>query len=154
MVLLHWLQHPNGSIEESVAQVKQMLEVKRKEFMQHVMGEILGEEMPESCKQIHLQCMKVFEMFFNSGNLFDSETALLDDINKSIYLPIGGSKPKAEQHHLLNIPSSSKNQRSKVSACFKPPRTTNLINNFSVSHSTKLHLPLRFNLRVMTCPFN
>lgn len=106
MVLLHWLQHPNGSIEESVAQVKQMLEVKRKEFMLHVME---GEEMPESCKQIHLQCMKVFEMFFNSGNLFDSETALLDDINKSIYLPIGGSKPKAEQHHLLNIPSSSRN---------------------------------------------
>ncbi|KAL8460390.1 hypothetical protein ACS0TY_032067 [Phlomoides rotata] len=84
LVLLHLHQHPNLSIEDSVTYVKQMLETKRKEFMEQVLMDIDSdhEDMARSCKKIHLYCMKVFQMFFNSANLFDSETALLEDINK------------------------------------------------------------------------
>ncbi|XP_057764549.1 S-linalool synthase [Salvia miltiorrhiza] len=143
MVVLHWHENPKGSIEDSVAHVREILELKRKEFLQHVFSD--EEMMSKSCKQTHLACMKAFQMFFNSANHFDSETALIQDINKSIYLPI---------HHRtnLNIPSLNNSHKSKVSAriqpFFKPPHTINYIKTFS----PKLQLPMRFNLRFIGCP--
>lgn len=85
MVMLHWQQNPEGGIEDSVAHVKEMLELKKKELLQLVFSDRFEQEMSKSCKQTHFYCMKVFEMFFNSANLFDSETALMQD--KQIHLP-------------------------------------------------------------------
>lgn len=140
MVMLHSHENPGASIQESEAYVKAILELKRKEFLQHV---FTGEEMPTSCKQTHLYCMKVFEMFYNSANLFDSETALVEDVKKSIYLPIRRAKTSKP------VPSLDK---PKVSAVFKfpaiprTPNTTSFIKNSSVSGQPKARLPLRLNL--------
>nr|QEV81852.1 terpene synthase 13 [Prunella vulgaris] len=154
MVVLHSLGNPNGSMEESVEYVKEMLQLKRKEFIKHVfckLDEDEQAEMPKSCKQTHLYCMKVFEMFFNSANLFDSDTALVEDIQKSLYLPI-------DVHHRKPlkpiIPSLNNNhQKSKVSArfhqpvVFRPSHTTNFFkNSYVVVGPPKLHLPMRFHL--------
>ncbi|KAH6829065.1 hypothetical protein C2S53_013213 [Perilla frutescens var. hirtella] len=146
-----------GSIEDSVAHVKQIQQVKRKEFLQLVFTDSFDEEeeMPDACKKIHLYSMKVFEMFFNSANLFDSETALLEDINRSLYLPIHRKpKPKPDNHFVIPSPSPRK---SKVSARFHaisklPPVTVNSIKNFSVADRGKVQGPMRFNLRFMALP--
>ncbi|KAG6384152.1 hypothetical protein SASPL_156055 [Salvia splendens] len=112
MVMLHWQQNPESGIEESVAHVREMLELKKKELVQLVFSDRFEQEMSKSCKQTHLYCMKVFEMFFNSANLFDSETALMQDINKSIYLPITHRKPFPFTAPSA-VPSLKNNDKSK-----------------------------------------
>ncbi|KAG8381989.1 hypothetical protein BUALT_Bualt05G0029800 [Buddleja alternifolia] len=89
LVLLHLKENPNMSIEDSITYVREMLEVKRKEFLKHV----FMDDMSESYKSIHLFCMRAFEMFYTSENLFDRENAFLDAINKAIYRPIHHKKP-------------------------------------------------------------
>ncbi|XP_047964745.1 (E,E)-geranyllinalool synthase-like [Salvia hispanica] len=165
LVMLHWQQNPDSGIEESVAHVKEMLELKKKELLQLVFSDRFDEEMmSKSCKQTHLYCMKVFEMFFNSANLFDSETALMQDINKSIYLPITHRKPfnpnavpslkhndKSNVSDPNVVPSLKNNDKSKVSTRdhthSKPPlHTTDYI---KLAPSPKLpHLPVRCNMRL------
>ncbi|XP_027160774.1 (E,E)-geranyllinalool synthase-like isoform X2 [Coffea eugenioides] len=87
MVLLHLDENPNAKIDGSIAYVKGILEEKTKEFLEIVLMDDGPEEMPKSCKHFHLSCMKVFHMFFNSTNLFDSEEELLNDIKKAICIP-------------------------------------------------------------------
>ncbi|KAG6419087.1 hypothetical protein SASPL_121296 [Salvia splendens] len=156
MVMLHWQQNPESGIEESVAHVREMLELKKKELVQLVFSDRFEQEMSKSCKQTHLYCMKVFEMFFNSANLFDSETALMQDINKSIYLPITHRKPFPFTAPSA-VPSLKNNDKSKVSArvhtlCTSksPLHTTNYI---KLAPSPKLlHLPIRCNMRLTGIP--
>ncbi|XP_073154167.1 S-linalool synthase-like [Henckelia pumila] len=85
--------NPNAGIEDSVAHVKEILEVAMKQIMKHAFTD--DNSMPKSCRQLHLSCMKVFHMFFNTTNQFDSEISLVNDIKKAIYLPI---KPVIEDH--------------------------------------------------------
>ncbi|KAG8391624.1 hypothetical protein BUALT_Bualt01G0206700 [Buddleja alternifolia] len=89
LVLLHLKENRNMSIEDSITYVREILEVKRKEFLRHV----FMDDMSESYKSIHLFCMRAFEMFYTSENLFDRENAFLDAISKAIYLPIHQMKP-------------------------------------------------------------
>lgn len=42
----------------------------------------------QDSKHLHLSCFKVFQMFYNSRNRFDSNTELIQDINKAIYMPL------------------------------------------------------------------
>ncbi|CAI9756495.1 unnamed protein product [Fraxinus pennsylvanica] len=87
LVLLHLNENRQACIDESIAHVEEIVEMKRKEFLKHVLLDRF-DDLPKSCKNLHLSCMKVFQMFFNSANLLDSEVALVDDIKKAIYLPI------------------------------------------------------------------
>ncbi|KAK1378444.1 putative geranyllinalool synthase [Heracleum sosnowskyi] len=86
LVLLYLEDNPNADIEDSIEHVKKILNENRMEFLKKVLGDDYG-DMPKPCKYLHLSCLKVFEMFFNSSNLFDSKTALLEDIEKAIYIP-------------------------------------------------------------------
>ncbi|KZV50564.1 (E,E)-geranyllinalool synthase-like [Dorcoceras hygrometricum] len=88
-VHLHMKQNPSpgACIEDSIAHVQQIVGEKMKEFMEHVFMDT-DNSMPKSCRQLHLSCMKSVHMFYNSANNFDCDTALVDDINKAIYLPI------------------------------------------------------------------
>lgn len=55
-------------------------------------------------------------MFFNSANLFDSKTALLDDVKKAIYLPIGQELiPNLVMKPFPTIPVKEKKNKSKIS---------------------------------------
>ncbi|KAL6287530.1 hypothetical protein ACE6H2_011920 [Prunus campanulata] len=85
LVLLHMKENPNLGVEESIAIVQKTLDEKKKEFLELALSSI---EMPEACKQLHLHCLKAFQMFFNSTNAFDSPTELLADINKAIFDPL------------------------------------------------------------------
>ncbi|KAK6149889.1 hypothetical protein DH2020_017414 [Rehmannia glutinosa] len=157
LVLLHLNENPNITIEDAIAYVKQILEMKRKEFVKHV---FMDDDMSKSCKQIHLSCMKVFEMFFNSDNLFDSETALVDDIQKAIYLPIV-HKSKSELFLKPIIPSTppmkkkNKHETTNISTRFCPilkySGSTRFIkgrfvNNLPAAGRGKMIFPMKFGL--------
>ncbi|KAK2969848.1 hypothetical protein RJ640_030157 [Escallonia rubra] len=86
LVLLHLKANPDGDIEDSIGYVKNILDEKRKELLQHVLMDELS-DLPKPCKHLHLSCLKVFQMFFDSSNRFDSNTELLQDIKKAIYDP-------------------------------------------------------------------
>ncbi|KAF8413939.1 hypothetical protein HHK36_001935 [Tetracentron sinense] len=87
LILLYLKENPEADIEDSIAHIRKILDEKKKELLENVLMDDIG-DMPESWKQLHLSCLKVFQMFFNSTNGYDSETQMLHDINKAIYLPL------------------------------------------------------------------
>ncbi|KAL0919756.1 hypothetical protein M5K25_011874 [Dendrobium thyrsiflorum] len=88
IVLLHLMQNPEAKIDDVVAFIKNTLKMKEKEFLQLVLSKDSESDMPTEWKMMHLSCLKIFQMFYNSENLFDSPTALLYSINKAIYEPL------------------------------------------------------------------
>lgn len=86
-VLVNLIDNPEFDIEDSIAFVRKIVQKKKKEFLELVLTD--GScDLPKPSKQLHLSCLKVFQMFFNSKNRFDSNTELVEDINKAIYLPL------------------------------------------------------------------
>jgi geranyllinalool synthase len=85
--LLYLKENPEADIEDSIAFVRELLHKKTKEFLQHVLMDGFS-DLPIPCKHLHLSCLKVFQMFFNSTNRYDSNTEMLQDISKAIYIPI------------------------------------------------------------------
>ncbi|XP_019085664.1 PREDICTED: (E,E)-geranyllinalool synthase-like, partial [Camelina sativa] len=86
-VLLHLKNHPDLEIEDSIAHIEKIIDSKRKELLEHVLVDGLS-DLPKPCKEIHLSCCKVFEMFFNKKNRYDSDTEMLQDIKKALYDPV------------------------------------------------------------------
>lgn len=86
--LLHFNGNPKGQIEDSIDFVKVILGYKKKEFLENVLMDGFN-DMPRTMKLLHLSCLNVFHMFFNSCNLFDTKEAILEDIMRSIYIPLG-----------------------------------------------------------------
>ncbi|KAF5944466.1 hypothetical protein HYC85_018543 [Camellia sinensis] len=115
LVLIHFKGYPQSEIEDSVAYVKEILEEKKRELLEHALMDDRFNDLPKPCKLLHLSCLKVFRMFFNSSNLFDSNTELLDDVKKAIYIPpeYQISKPSKP---ILPFPSKSEKKLSKVQA--------------------------------------
>lgn len=85
-VLLHLRNNPEANIEEAISYVGEMLNKKKEEFLELVLMDDLT-DLPKECRHLHLSCLKVFQMFFNSSNRYDSDTEMLDDIAKAIYIP-------------------------------------------------------------------
>ncbi|PHT64501.1 hypothetical protein T459_31655 [Capsicum annuum] len=85
--LLHFKENPNGQIEDSIDFVKGIVGNKKKEFLENVLMDGFN-EMPRTMKLLHLSCLNVFHMFFNSCNLFDTKAAILEDIMRAIYIPL------------------------------------------------------------------
>lgn len=84
---LRLMMNPNLKMEDSIAEGREIIDEMTKEFLQHVLVD--GESnLPKPCKMLHLTCLKVFQMFYNSSNAFDSDTQLLQDISNAFYLPL------------------------------------------------------------------
>ncbi|XVF04181.1 hypothetical protein REPUB_Repub05bG0059900 [Reevesia pubescens] len=86
-VLLYLKQNPGANIEESTAYVREITNKKWGELLQHVLTDKFR-ELPKPCKLLHLSCVKVFQMFFHSCNRYDSDTDMLQDILKAIFIPL------------------------------------------------------------------
>ncbi|KAJ0265824.1 (E,E)-geranyllinalool synthase [Hirschfeldia incana] len=86
-VLLHMRNAPGLEIENSIAHIENIIDSNRKEFLKHVLMDGLS-DLPKPCKEIHMSCCQVFEMFFNKKNRYDSDTAMLQDIKKAFYDPV------------------------------------------------------------------
>ncbi|KAJ9690377.1 hypothetical protein PVL29_012829 [Vitis rotundifolia] len=139
LVLLHKKENPETDIEDSISYVRGILDEKKKELLEHVLSDGLS-DLPKSCKHIHLSCMKVFQMFFNSGNEFDSNTSeMLEDIKQAIYIPLEfqTSKPSIKP---LPLPSERKKECSKVNAILGPTFKNQTIRSFT-AHSIPLPMP-------------
>ncbi|XP_058073237.1 (E,E)-geranyllinalool synthase-like isoform X1 [Magnolia sinica] len=87
IVLLYMKENPEANIEYSISSIRKILDVKKKELLELVLMDEFN-YMPKACKRLHLFCLKVFQMFFNSSNGYDSPTEKHDDINKAIYNPL------------------------------------------------------------------
>lgn len=93
LVLLHLKQNPKLGIHDSVGYVRNIVDEKTREFLELVLMEDdtnggLDNMDKKPVKQLHLSCMKVFHMFFNSTNLFDTKLELLHQIKRAIFIPI------------------------------------------------------------------
>ncbi|CAL5183397.1 unnamed protein product [Lathyrus oleraceus] len=133
-VLVNMMENPEFEIEDSIAFVREIVEKKKKEFLELVLIDGLS-DFPKSTKQLHLSCLKVFQMFFNSKNRFDSNTELVEDINKSIYLPLG-----------------------RTSKCVSPqtfPKKKNIISKHDMNFPFKPYSKINFRgMRLMTPKHN
>ncbi|XP_058202805.1 (E,E)-geranyllinalool synthase-like [Rhododendron vialii] len=111
LVLLHLKGNPKAEIEDSISYAKGMLDEKKTELLEHALMDYGSNDLPKPCKLLHLSCLKVFQMFFNSSNRFDSDTELFHDIKRGIYIPPENPVPR-------RIPSPSKTETkcSKVKA--------------------------------------
>ncbi|KAH7859314.1 hypothetical protein Vadar_034484 [Vaccinium darrowii] len=87
LVLLHLKGDPKAEIEDSIAYVKEVLDEKRTELLEHALMDNGSNDLPKPCRLLHLSCLKVYQMFYNSSNLFDSDTELARDIKRGIYVP-------------------------------------------------------------------
>ncbi|TKY71659.1 S-linalool synthase [Spatholobus suberectus] len=132
-ILVNLIENPELDIEDSIAFVRKIIEKKKKEFLEHVLIDGLC-DLPKPSKQLHLSCLKVFHMFFNSRNRFDSNTEMVEDINKAIYLPLGRTTK-----HLSLQPSTNKNYTTaKLQFClsFKQHNTRMNFTTHQVSAPT------------------
>ncbi|KAF8031269.1 hypothetical protein BT93_D0462 [Corymbia citriodora subsp. variegata] len=84
-VLLYLKENPEANIEDSIKFVQLLLDQMKKEFLQHVLDEL--SDLPEPSRRLHLGCLKVFHMFFNSSNRYDSDMDMLHDIQKALVVP-------------------------------------------------------------------
>ncbi|KAI6703815.1 hypothetical protein NL676_012951 [Syzygium grande] len=84
-VLLYLKENPEANIEDSIKFVQLLLDQLKKEFLQHVLNRLC--DLPEPSRRLHLGCLKVFHMFFNSSNRYDSDTDMLHDIQKALVVP-------------------------------------------------------------------
>ncbi|KAH0763500.1 hypothetical protein KY290_019573 [Solanum tuberosum] len=113
--LLHFNENPRGQIEDSIDFVKVILGDKKKEFLENVLMDGFN-DMPRTMKLLHLSCLNVFHMFFNSCNLFDTKSAILEDIMRAIYIPLGQN----EQTQIMSLQEKKikkKIEIVKVNAC-------------------------------------
>ncbi|XP_058756107.1 (E,E)-geranyllinalool synthase-like [Vicia villosa] len=129
-VLVNMMENPEFEIEDSIAFVREIVEKKKKEFLELVLIDGLS-DFPKPSKQLHLSCLKVFQMFFNSKNSFDSNTDMVEDINKAIYLPL-----------------------SRTSMCLstqKFPKKKHIISKIHMNFPLKHYSKISFNgMRLMT----
>ncbi|WJZ96336.1 hypothetical protein VitviT2T_015030 [Vitis vinifera] len=86
-VSLYSKENPGADTEDSISYMTDIMDEKKKGLLEHALMDGL-DDLPKPCKHLHLSCFKVFQMFFNSGNRFDSNTELVHDINKAIYIPL------------------------------------------------------------------
>ncbi|KAF8031229.1 hypothetical protein BT93_D0437 [Corymbia citriodora subsp. variegata] len=84
-VLLYLKENPEANIEDAINFVQLLLDQLNKEFLQHVLEELC--DLPEPSRHLHLACFKVFHMFYNSSNRYDSDTDMLHDIQKALVVP-------------------------------------------------------------------
>ncbi|XP_060957708.1 S-linalool synthase isoform X2 [Cannabis sativa] len=92
-------------MEEAVKYVKEILNKKKKELLEHVMIDGFT-NLSKECRHLHLSCLKVFQMFFNSSNRYDSDTEMLEDISKAIYVPLKSIDHEGLEKNLLRPPKS------------------------------------------------
>ncbi|KAF7844906.1 (E,E)-geranyllinalool synthase [Senna tora] len=151
-VLINMMENPELEMEDSVSFLREIIERRKKEFLEQVLVEGMC-DWARPIKQFHLACLRVFEMFFNSSNHFDSNTYLLEDIHKAIYSPIKlttnnlNIDKKTPQIQL--VPAVNKNNKYeiinsssvKLNRCYKHKNRINVIHSTSTGVAARLVFP-------------
>ncbi|KAJ8767585.1 hypothetical protein K2173_018143 [Erythroxylum novogranatense] len=82
---LHLKQNPNMDIEDSIAFTNDIIIKKSKEFLEHPLMDGF-DDLSRPCRLLHLSYLKVFQMFFVSGNRYDSPMSMIQDIRNKLYM--------------------------------------------------------------------
>ncbi|PWA94009.1 geranyllinalool synthase [Artemisia annua] len=107
LVLLHSKENPNACLDDSIAEVQRFLERKRQELLAHIFTDDNGDP-PSQWKYLHLSCFKVFQMLFNSTNLYDTDAELQYDIERAIYIPPQYKLSHSLKNRTTSLPLSEK----------------------------------------------
>ena len=121
-------------MEEVIASVRDILRKKKEELLEHVFRDGLSADLPREYRLLHLSSVKVFQMFFDSSNRYDSDTEMLEDIAKAIYVPLKVGEVVAKP--VRSFPSGSnivKCSAMKYSHDFRRPAT------FFTNRSFRIH---------------
>ncbi|XP_059283880.1 (E,E)-geranyllinalool synthase [Lycium ferocissimum] len=137
--LLHLNENPEGHIEDSIDFIKKILGDKKKEFLENVLMD-RSNDMPRTMKLLHLSCLNVFHMFFNSCNLFDTQTAILEDIMKAIYIPLQQEQqtpmpPPSKPLPPMLPPQEKKIEIAKFNACLNGKNFKQQVGNIGIGIS-------------------
>ncbi|KAL4193730.1 hypothetical protein AMTRI_Chr06g178270 [Amborella trichopoda] len=89
-------QNRRQTTQDVIDNLKKILDQKERRLLEKL---LIEEEnsLPSPCRKIHLRILKIFQMFYNGTNVFDSPTQLLGDINKAIYKDITSGCASATQ---------------------------------------------------------
>ncbi|XP_021740523.1 S-linalool synthase-like [Chenopodium quinoa] len=132
-VHIYMKENPEANIEDAIHYVENLLEETKMKLLElALMDGNDVEDLPKPCKRLHLTALKVFQMFFNSANHFDSKDSLLNDINKAIFIPL---EPHTSLHH------------SEPQPLLPPPKKPRLVINSYNKVSMKYHGPWKPNHR-------
>ncbi|KAL5989312.1 hypothetical protein ACLOJK_010202 [Asimina triloba] len=97
LVLLLMQGKVNSRIEDVSAYISKILDRTKHELVEHVLMDDKN-CVPKPCRRLHLNVTTIFQMFYNSANVFDSATALVGSINKAFYDPFSSlGMPSPEQ---------------------------------------------------------
>ncbi|KAL5989322.1 hypothetical protein ACLOJK_010212 [Asimina triloba] len=97
LVLLLMQGKLNSRIEDVSAYISKILDRTKHELVEHVLMDDKN-CVPKPCRRLHLNVTTIFQMFYNSANVFDSATALVGSINKAFYDPFSSlGMPSPEQ---------------------------------------------------------
>ncbi|KAE9591756.1 putative geranyllinalool synthase [Lupinus albus] len=142
------LEGPELDIEDSITCIRETIGEKRKEFFEHVLIDDGLSDLSKPTKLLHLSCYKVFQMFFNSKNSFDSDTDMAEDIHKAIYLPVSRTINPLSLHPMPN----KKCNNQKFSSAYpsnnnKMVFTTHQVSPFALSNGYgKVFMPMKIGL--------
>ncbi|XP_060189855.1 (E,E)-geranyllinalool synthase-like isoform X2 [Lycium barbarum] len=137
--LLHLNENPEGHIEDSIDFIKKILGDKKKEFLENVLMDG-SNDMPRTMKLLHLSCLNVFHMFYNSCNLFDTQTTILEDIMKAIYIPLQQEQqtpmpPPSKPLPPMLPPQENKIEIAKFNACLNGKNFKQQVGNIGIGIS-------------------
>ncbi|WOL18082.1 hypothetical protein Cni_G26875 [Canna indica] len=104
MVPLYSKENQGACAEDSIEHIRNIIEMKEKEFMEIYMNVDSYAGVPNEWKELHLATLKSFRMLFDTSNVFDSPTALLKSISSAFYDPI-----EIEAEKMIPVPSEKEN---------------------------------------------
>ncbi|KAJ8761582.1 hypothetical protein K2173_004358 [Erythroxylum novogranatense] len=152
-VTLHSKQNLNVDIEDSIAFTNDIIVKKTKEFLENaLMGGF--DDLSRPCRLLHLSCLKVFQMFFVSGNRYDSPTDMIQDIQKSIYVPPNVEPKKTWKlipHHSSSIKVPQKVVMSYDFDRYSFKRTRIASTRVFQPTSSKLYMTKPLIMRIGSC---
>ena len=101
-----------------------MLDKAQMKILEHALREHM-DDVPKCFKKLHLECLKAFQMFFNSAIHFDSKESSLSDINKAIFIPLEfGEENRNLQPSKPRLPLRSSSKKKVLAPVLAP------INNY------------------------
>ncbi|CAO2842677.1 unnamed protein product [Amaranthus hypochondriacus] len=119
-VLLHLKENPNAKMEDAVEYIQNIIEASKMKLLEHALIDGDDDNLPRSCKMLHLSTLKAFQMFFNSTNYFDTKDTLLNDINRAIFVPFQhDSTPINLPSKPLSLPSPQTKKALVINSWYK-----------------------------------
>nr|QYM90042.1 terpene synthase [Phalaenopsis bellina] len=154
IVLLYQKENPDAPIDEAITFVRNIWEKKKKELLQLVMSsDSTSSKMPREWKDVHLAFLKLFQMFYDSTNVFDSSTMLLKSIDKAIYEPLECKTPSEPVYFIPKELKATKNEDPNIKLKIGGARLKSGLLSFDSNKWPNQQKYKMFHKQSLACPF-